>query len=150
MRIARKTKIKIISLVLLLILSFQTIVIAAPDEVTFHERTGEDSSIAGVAKVLTSDTELYLEEKYNATSIGVKLDGVKVYEYNQDKEQTCLGDATKAETYSENKYYYTTKKNIRNGNEDFDILLYTIKLEGGNQIINNIATFIYNEAIEII
>ena len=149
MKINRKTKIKITALILLLILSFQTIVIAAPDEVTFHERTGEDSSIADVAKVLTSDTELYLEEKYNATSIGVKFDGVKVYEYNQEKEQICLGDATNAETYRENEYYYTTKKNIRNGNEDFDILLYTIKLGSGNQKINNIATFLYNEAIEI-
>ena len=134
------TKLKVIAIILIITLIIPNFAFAA---VTYTREGG--NNITGIATYITDDT--YVDSKYDAKSINVPLSNIEIYDYNSTtlKQPTGNGDEI-AYSGNENKYYYSIEEAVGGSNE---FLNYTIKLGTGEQHEENVATFIYKNALKI-
>ena len=132
-----KMKIKIISILLIVMILFQNISFAA----VIYSRT-DGTDLDEIATILTDN--IYLEDDYSASSVPVKFADIKVYNYNTTVEK----EMTNTEMYhSDNtdKFYVN---NYVTSSGTSDNLRYTIKLKNTDTQLTNVATIVYQNAIE--
>ena len=132
-------QLKIIAVALIMALIMPNFAFAA---LTYDRNGG--NSITGIATYITDDT--YVDSKYDAKSINVPLSDIEIYDYNSTTLKQATGNGDEI-LYSENKnkYFYSIEESP-NGSTEF--LNYTIKLGTGTQHEQDIATFIYKNALK--
>ena len=142
---------KIVAIFLLMIILFSNCALAVEESLKYVREGGDN--LYEVASEYNKKIYINNIEDY-ATSIRVDYTKVKVYDYNSNVEKKCTGE--EKVKYSENKdKYYLTSSVFRDGKKqgqklfgDGDqYLFYTILLDEGSVNEKDVATFIYEDAI---
>ena len=136
-----KKKIVSISIIFMLLISYASSVLAVTDR-----SNPSDGALKDIA--LSTSDDIYVDGDYNAKGLQVKPDKVEIYEYKESgmPTQKKQEDTNKGEyTQSNDKYCLTTHYSSGVGRQN---LHYTFKLGEGAKTYNNVATIIYEDAIE--
>lgn len=142
-------KTKMIAMMLIIALFMPNITLAAATR-TYTRNDGE--KISNIASIKTDDT--WIDAKYHAESLPVTQSQVHVYDY----ETTNVKEISDSEvTYSEDnksKYSLFSSPNAVTSNpnlfpnSDSELIYYRVNFENGENEYNNVATFLYEDAIK--
>ena len=143
---------KIVAIFLLMIILFSNCALAIEEGLKYTREGG--NNLYEVASTYKDKIYINNIEDY-ATSIRVNYTKVKIYNYNSNVEKKCTGETEIKYSQNKDKYYLSTSV-FRDGKKEGQklfgdgdqYLFYTIKLDSGAVNEKNIATFIYEDAIQ--
>lgn len=134
---------KILAIFMVFMILFTNYAFAAMN----YNRPTDGSSVIGILDndhKFGSNSEIYLDNKYSATTLGVPYTSIKIYKYNQnptpsDTSGTPINVKTSSTTNKKEFYLWP--------GWDKNQIFYGINLNNSEEI-SNVATIIYKNAIE--
>lgn len=115
-----------------------------------YDRTGGEK-LSDVVPFLTDET--WIAAKYRAENLPVTANKVHIYDYNTTNNKTCstsdviYSDSTKSQ-YGLYTGWGAVAANNKLFKDDSTLIYYAVKFESGEHEYNNVATFVYDNAIK--